>query len=114
MPQALASSPSLAYRLGRFELRPAERALLDDGRPVKLGGRAFDMLQTLLERRDRVVSKRELMDAVWPKLVVEENNLQVQVMALRKVFGPAAIATVPGRGYHFTLEVEAIGPVAGA
>ncbi|MBP1621834.1 MAG: hypothetical protein H6Q02_2601 [Acidobacteria bacterium] len=56
-----------------------------------------------------MVAKRELMDAVWPRLVVEENNLQVQVLALRKLLGPAAIATVPGRGYRLTLAVEAVG-----
>ena len=60
------------------------------------------MLLALVERRDRVVPKNELLDLVWPKLVVEENNLQVQV-ALRKLLGPHAIATIPGRGYRFAL-----------
>src|SRR5262245_25321007 len=99
------SAPS--YRFDRYELRPDERVLQRDGKPVKLGGRAFDMLVALVERHDRVVPKRELMDLVWPKLVVEENNLQAQVVALRKLLGPAAIATVPGRGYRITLPVEA-------
>ena len=98
-----------AWRFGRFELDPARRQLTGDGTPVKLGGRAFDVLMALLARRERVVGKRELMDLVWPKLVVEENNLQVQVLALRKLLGPAAIATVPGRGYRLTLAVEAVG-----
>ena len=106
--------PARAFRFDRFELRPAARLLLADGAPVKLGGRAFDTLVALVERRDRVVSKHELMDAVWPKLVVEENNLQAQVMALRKVMGPLAIATVPGRGYRIALPVEAIGAPAPA
>ncbi|MBK9117307.1 MAG: winged helix-turn-helix domain-containing protein [Betaproteobacteria bacterium] len=66
-----------------------------------MGARAFDLLLALLERRDRVVTKDELLEVVWPGLVVEENNLQVQVSALRKVLGPDAIATVPGRGYRF-------------
>lgn len=103
------SLPAAVYRFDRYEVKPAERLLLADGAPVRLGGRAFDMLVALLERRERVVSKRELMDVVWPNLVVEENNLQVQVMTLRKVMGPAAIATVPGRGYRLTLPVEMIG-----
>ena len=98
-----------AWRFGRFELNPALRQLACDGTPVKLGGRAFDTLVALLARHERVVAKRELMDAVWPRLVVEENNLQVQVLALRKLLGPAAIATVPGRGYRLTLAVEAVG-----
>lgn len=109
MTDARSHSPVPGYRFDRFELRPAERALRADGQPVKLGGRAFDMLVALVERRDRVVGKHELMDLVWPKLVVEENNLQAQVVALRKLMGPAAIATVPGRGYRFTLAVESVG-----
>jgi predicted ATPase/DNA-binding winged helix-turn-helix (wHTH) protein len=99
-------APAPSYRFDRFELRPAERALQADGRPVRIGGRAFDMLVALVERRDRVVGKHELMDLVWPNLFVEENNLQVQIMALRKLMGPAAIATVPGRGYRLTLAVR--------
>jgi predicted ATPase/DNA-binding winged helix-turn-helix (wHTH) protein len=94
-----------SYCFDRYELRPGERVLLADGAPVRLGGRAFDMLVVLAERHDRVVSKHELMDLVWPNLVVEENNLQAQIVALRKLMGPAAIATVPGRGYRLTLAV---------
>jgi predicted ATPase/DNA-binding winged helix-turn-helix (wHTH) protein len=109
MTDARPPSPAPGYRFDRFELRPAERALRADGQPVRLGGRAFDMLVALVERHDRVVGKHELMDLVWPKLVVEENNLQAQVVALRKLIGPEAIATVPGRGYRFTLAVETAG-----
>jgi len=98
-----------AWRFGPFELKPDLRQLTRDGAPVKLGGRAFDTLVALLARHERVVAKRELMDLVWPRLVVEENNLQVQVLALRKLLGPAAIATVPGRGYRLTLAVETVG-----
>ncbi len=112
MPDEAAPPDAPAYRFDRFELKPRERQLLADGAPVKLGGRAFDMLVALVERRDRVVSKRELMDVVWPNLVVEENNLQAQVMALRKVMGPAAIATVPGRGYRLALAGDAVGAPA--
>lgn len=109
----MASSASL--RFGPFDLRPAERLLCRDGEPLKLGGRAFDLLVALAERRDRVVSKNELMDIVWPRLVVEENNLQVQVLTLRKLLGPQVIATVPGRGYRFTAVPEdAPAPAAAA
>jgi DNA-binding winged helix-turn-helix (wHTH) protein len=66
------------------------------GTTVKLGGRAFDALVALVERRDSTVGKDELMDLVWPKLVVEENNLQVQIVAPRKLLGHPAIATVLG------------------
>ena len=95
---------TLIYRFGRFELRPAARQLLVDSRPAALGARAFDLLLALLEHRDRLVTKNELLELVWPGLVVEENNLQVQVSALRKLLGQDAIATVAGRGYRFTLE----------
>ena len=86
-----------------IEIRPAERQVLVGGQLAPIGARAFDLLMALVERRDRVVSKNELLDVVWPGLVVEENNLQVQVSSLRKVLGPAAIATIPGRGYQCTL-----------
>ena len=95
---------TLTYQFGRFELRPATRQLLVDRQPATLGARAFDLLLTLVERRDRLVTKNELLELVWPGLVVEENNLQVHISALRKVLGQEAISTVPGRGYRFTLE----------
>ncbi|MGH2959683.1 MAG: ATP-binding protein, partial [Solirubrobacterales bacterium] len=108
------SSPTPAahseLRFGRFRLQPAQRLLLEDDVPVKLGGRAFDVLWALVERRDRAVPKNELMQLAWPKLVVEENNLQVQVVTLRKLLGPGAITTIPGRGYQFTVPLE--GPAA--
>ena len=88
---------------GRFAILTAERRLLVDGEPVTLGSRAFDLLAALVARRDRVVPKEELIEVVWPGLVVEDNNLQVQISALRKVLGAQAIATVPGRGYQFTV-----------
>lgn len=87
---------------GRFELRPAERRLFVDGRPAALGARAFDLLIALVERRDRVVTKNELLDCVWSDVVVEEQNLHVQISHLRKVFGKDVLSTVPGRGYRFT------------
>ena len=63
------------------------------------------MLVVLVERSGQLVAKNELLDLVWPGLVVEENNLQVQVSALRKILGNAAIATVAGRGYRFALPI---------
>jgi predicted ATPase/DNA-binding winged helix-turn-helix (wHTH) protein len=101
---------SESLRFGRVELRPRERQLLVDGVPASVGARAFDVLLALIERRDRLVTKNELLDLVWPGLVVEENNLQVQISSLRKLLGPQAIATVPGRGYRFA---ESLGGEAG-
>lgn len=88
----------------RFCILPHRRELQVDGRTVPLGARAFDVLLALVERRERLVSKDELLGLVWPGVVVEENNLQVQVSALRKALGPQVIATVAGRGYRFTAE----------
>lgn len=101
-----------AYAFPPYRLVPSRRLLLSGPSPLKLGGRAFEVLLALIERRERTVSKRELMNLVWPHLVVEENNLQVQVTALRKVLGHAAIATVPGRGYRFALAVDIEGDAA--
>ena len=95
-----------SYRFGHCELLGSERRLLVDGHDAPLGGRAFDLLVALIERRDRTVSKDELIDLVWPGLVVEANNLQVQISTLRKILGPRAIATIPGRGYQFAMEVS--------
>src|SRR4051794_39028518 len=92
-----------AYRFGAVEVRAVERQVLVGGRAAVLGSRAFDVLLALVERRDRVVTKNELLDLAWPGLVVEENNLQAQVSALRRVLGPQAIATIPGRGYRFAI-----------
>ena len=91
------------FKAQGFELRSAERRLLIRGEPVPLGARAFDLLVALIEQRDRVVAKSELLERVWPGVVVEENNLTVQISTLRKVLGQGAIATVAGRGYRFTL-----------
>ena len=94
------------FRFGRFRLDPVRRVLLADGKPARLGSRAVDILVALVERRDRIVSKNELFDLVWPDVVVEENNLQVHVSALRKLLGAQTIATIPGRGYQFVATLD--------
>ena len=103
-------------RFDRFEVSPDSRQLLRDGAPVALGARAFDLLVHLIKHRERVVSKNELMDAVWPGVVVIENNLNAQVAALRKLLGTQAILTVTGRGFRFGFELSDCGtaPVAAA
>ncbi len=99
-------SPGHDVTFGPFRVSPSQRLLLLDGTPAKLGARAFDVLLALVERRDRLVSKNELLEVVWPNRVVEDNHLQVQIHALRKLFGPEVIATVPGRGYRFTATLD--------
>jgi predicted ATPase/DNA-binding winged helix-turn-helix (wHTH) protein len=95
------------YCFDRFELQPGERRLLVGGAPTALAPRAFDLLVALVERAGQLVSKECLLEQVWPRLVVEENNLQVQISTLRKLLGPDAIATVAGKGYRFTRELLA-------
>jgi len=94
------------FRFDAFELRPAERVLYRERVPTSLGARAVDVLTVLVVADGLLVSKAELIERVWPGLVVEENNLQVQISALRKQLGAQAIATVPGRGYRFCLPVQ--------
>ena len=88
---------------------PLERRLLVGGVAQVLGTRAFDLLLYLIEHRDRVLPKSELMDKVWSGVVVEDNNLTVQMSALRKVLGNGAITNLARQGYRFTL----MGPTPG-
>jgi len=85
-----------------FEVEAASREVRIDGKPVAVGSRAFDVLVHPQANSDRVVTKHELLEAVWGGLSVEESNLTVQISALRKLLGPNAIATVPGVGYKLT------------
>ena len=96
------------YRFDRFEIVPSARQLLDEGALVNLGARAFDVLHCLVENSERIVAKDELIDRVWPGLVVTENNLSVQVSTLRRLLGAHALANVPGRGYQFMLLVQQV------
>jgi non-specific serine/threonine protein kinase len=102
------ATTSIRFRFGRFDLLPAERRLQADGTPVHLGPHAFDLLVALVDRAGRLITKHELLARVWPGLVVEENSLQAQISALRKIIGPDAIATVSGQGYRFALSVHAV------
>ncbi|MBX3636863.1 MAG: tetratricopeptide repeat protein [Rubrivivax sp.] len=99
MPLAPADAPLL---FEHFELRPAERVLRVRGEPVALGSRAFDLLLVLAQRHERLVGKQELLDLVWPGLVVEEHNIATQISTLRKLLGPGVITTLPGYGYRLT------------
>jgi predicted ATPase/DNA-binding winged helix-turn-helix (wHTH) protein len=93
---------------GPFRVLPHRRELLADGRPVELGGRAFDLLMALIEARGTVLGKGALMARVWPNRVIEEKNLHTQISALRTALGAERelIHTVAGRGYQFTGEVR--------
>jgi DNA-binding winged helix-turn-helix (wHTH) protein len=103
-----ASEAPASVAFGRFRVVPHRRELLADGRPIRLGGRAFDVLMALIEARGAVIGKDALMACVWPDRVVEENNLQAQISALRAAFGAERelIRTVSRRGYQFTGEIR--------
>src|SRR5258708_12721192 len=103
-----ASEPTASVAFGRFRVLPHRRELLADGRPIKLGGRAFDVLLALIEARGAVVGKDALLARVWPGRIVEENSLQAQISALRAAFGAERelIRTVPGHGYQVTGEIR--------
>jgi DNA-binding winged helix-turn-helix (wHTH) protein len=105
-----ASERPAGIAFGRFQVLPDRREVLADGRPVKLGGRAFDVLMALIEARGAVVRKDTLMARVWPGRIIEENSLAAQIAALRAAFGAerALIRTVSGRGYQFTGEIRAV------
>ena len=101
------SSPAAAdatLEFGRFRVLLRQRQLLADGVPVEVGTRAFDLLLVLLEADGSLVTKDELLSRVWPGIVVAEENLKVQISALRKALGEDRdfIRTEFGRGYRFT------------
>ncbi|HMO81208.1 MAG TPA: winged helix-turn-helix domain-containing protein [Pyrinomonadaceae bacterium] len=97
---------------GDFSLDPVRRVLYRFKEPVDLSPRAFDLLLALVTNAGRTMTKDELLELVWEGQFVEENNLTVQISALRKVFGETRsenryIATVPGRGYKFVADILA-------
>src|SRR5580658_7480207 len=94
-------------RFGDFVLDVQRRVLRRDGAVVRLGARSLSILILLVEQHGRLVTKDEIMEAVWPHTTVEENNIFEQVKKLRKVLPPDAITTIPGRGYQFTAMIEA-------
>ena len=81
------SNPPLELTFGHFRVLPERREVLADGWPIKLGGRAFEVLMALIEARGAVVSKEALMARVWPGRIIEENSLASQIAALRAAFG---------------------------
>src|SRR6201997_1007688 len=97
---------------GRFRVLPRRRELLADDRPVRLGGRTFDVLMALIEEQGAVVGKDALIGRVWPNRIVEESSLHVQISALRNAFGADRnlIRTISGRGYQFTGEIRTVAP----
>jgi DNA-binding winged helix-turn-helix (wHTH) protein len=98
-----------ALVFGRFRVLLRQRRLLAGGVPVELGARAFDILMVLIEADGALVTKDELQSRVWPDVVVAQDNLKVQISALRKALGEdrELVRTDHGRGYRFTTAVRA-------
>jgi predicted ATPase len=101
---------SAVFAFASFRLNPAERLLLEDGKPLRLGSRALEILITLVEHAGETVLKDQLIKRVWPDTVVDEGALRVHVAALRKALGDGRdgkrfIGNVPGRGYSFVAPV---------
>ncbi|MBV9249668.1 MAG: AAA family ATPase, partial [Acetobacteraceae bacterium] len=105
------SDPPAIIEFGHFSILPHRRQLLAEGRPIRLGGRAFDLLLALIEAPGAVVGKDELLNRIWPGRIVEENRLQSEIWALRKALGAERdlIQTVPGRGYQFAGDIHQLG-----
>ena len=106
------SAPTV-YEFGPFRLEPGERRLLKNGTPVPLTPKVFDTLCVLVGRAGRVVSKDDLMKAVWPDAVVEEANLTVAISTLRRALrtdgdAESRIETVPKVGYRFVAPVRTV------
>jgi DNA-binding winged helix-turn-helix (wHTH) protein/Tol biopolymer transport system component len=108
---AVHGSEPEALAFGRFVIEPQKRQLFEDGAPVTLTPKGFDTLAFLIAHRDRVVSKDELLESLWPDISVDEANLSQQIFTLRKLLGdnatdPRFIATAPRRGYRFVAPVR--------
>jgi TolB-like protein/DNA-binding winged helix-turn-helix (wHTH) protein len=107
----MGDTPMHIYEFGPFRVDALRRLLLREANEVRLPAKAFEILLVLLEEKGRLVDKDELMRRVWPDAVVEENNLTVNMSALRKSLGESPrdhryLVTVPGRGYQFVADVR--------
>jgi DNA-binding winged helix-turn-helix (wHTH) protein len=113
---AFVAGEVLAFGDFRFDPRTARLYSRDAAGgwvPVPLGPRALDILLILLKSPGVVVSRDTIMDAVWPGVAVEPNNLTVHMAALRRVLDQgrdveSCIRTIPGRGYRLALEVRQV------
>jgi DNA-binding winged helix-turn-helix (wHTH) protein len=94
--------PNLVYESGQWQIHLGRRELLACGVPVRIGARAFEIMEVLVRSANELVTKDALMDRIWPGAMVGENTLQVHISAIRKALGPdrAMLKTASGRGYR--------------
>src|SRR5262249_38776858 len=100
----------VVYEFGPFRLELKEHRLVREGQPVPLTGKAFKTLHVLVAQHGKLISKQDLMCAVWPETAVEENNLDRNISTLRRALGEqpngqSFIETVPRVGYRFVAPV---------
>jgi TolB-like protein/Tfp pilus assembly protein PilF len=109
----MVAGSKVLYEFGPFRVDPYKQVLLREDQPVSITPKAFETLLILVRRSQEVVSKDELMKAVWPDAFVEEANLSQNIFILRKALGDTPedrryIVTLPGRGYRFAAEVSTV------
>lgn len=106
------ASDAGAIHFGRFQAIPRSRQLLMDGNPREIGGRAFDLLMVLLKSNGEIVTKDEILNFVWPSMVVEECNLRFQIKTLRRALGDQGhmIKTIVRRGYMLVRDEAPLPP----
>jgi DNA-binding winged helix-turn-helix (wHTH) protein len=101
-----------AYKFGPFRLDLQRYLLIRDGEPIQLSPKALKTLLVLIQNRDRVVSKDELLKSIWPDAHVEESNLAQNIFVIRKVLAEGTsdryILTIPANGYRFVAQVEEV------
>jgi pimeloyl-ACP methyl ester carboxylesterase/DNA-binding winged helix-turn-helix (wHTH) protein len=97
------------YSFGAFRVDAHERLLFKGDREISLTPKVFDTLLALIENSSHVLTKKELMQKVWPDSFVEENNLAQNISLLRKALGESFIQTIPKRGYRFNADVNISG-----
>lgn len=109
----MSSGMSTLVRFGDFELDWETRSLSRAGQPISLSPRTFDLLAYLVQNPQRLVTREELLNALWPDSYVEESNLSQHIFLLRKALHESRetarlVRTIPGQGYEFMARVEAL------
>src|SRR5689334_11606290 len=106
---------SRIYQFDSYQVDCEKRLLLRNGQPVPLTSKVFDTLLILLQNKEKLMEKQEMMKLLWPDTFVEEGNLTVNISLLRKALEETPdqhrfIVTVPGRGYRFIAQVQELEP----
>ena len=103
--------PRNRYQFGQFTLDPAQRTLKGpSGAPSELSGKAFDTLVCLVEHAGESLSRKTLLNLLWPDRIVEDNSLTKAIGGVRGILGNGYVATLTGRGYQFIAPVRLVNP----